>query len=491
VIAPETTYWDIVKTQFRKHRTAVWGLRILVFLFVLATVAPVLATSSPFAIKVGAEGSWEFPWFRDLFNQNRWRGGVDLFFNLTLLFLVPTVLVWFALPRVRRASMTVLSLLLLYCFASVELPDSIVESETGKYVFLPQHLLRQRRPKEDHLDTRRVKLDLILADQKIGRFERKLQGATAQLEAVTEKLATPDLAQDDRWNLEAEKAVAEADLQTGERELRKWRKRKEKAEEAERDPKRQVTAIMPPIGFHHDDNDEERITQPPSFSGWGSSHFLGTDNNGRDVAARMLYGTRISLTIGVLAVAIYCTIGTILGALMGFFGGVVDMLLMRLVEILICFPTLAFIMIIVAVFQTRSIFLIMVAIALIRWTTVARLIRGQFLQERSQDYVAAAQALGIPTRRIVFKHVLPNAIHPMFVAATFGVAAAILVESGLAFLGLGDPEVPSWGQIMLEGRSSQASWLILSPGVAIFLTVTVLNLVGEGLRDALDPKLRQ
>jgi peptide/nickel transport system permease protein len=491
VIAPETTYWEIVKTQFRKHRTAVWGARIVLFLFFLATIAPLLATSSPFAIKIGEKGSWDIPWFRDLLNQNRWRSGVDLFFNLALVFLVPTVLIWFALPRVRRASMAVIFVLFLYCFASIVLPESLVTSEVGKYAFIPQHVLRQKRQKDDHLAARAVTLDRILADQKIARFEKKIEEANALLAAVTGELAEPDLAQDRRWNLDAEKAVAESEYETGRRELRKWREKKARAEQMAADPARQVTAIMPPIGFHHDDNDEERITEGPSISGWGTSHFLGTDNNGRDVAARMLYGTRISLTIGVIAVTIYCTIGTILGALMGYFGGWVDILLMRLVEILICFPTLPFIMIIVAVFQSRSIFLIMVAIAVIRWTTVARLIRGQFLQERAQDYVTAAQAQGIPTRRIVFKHVLPNAIHPMFVAATFGVAAAILVESGLAFLGLGDPEVPSWGQIMLEGRSSQATHLILSPGVAIFLTVTVLNLVGEGLRDALDPKLRQ
>jgi peptide/nickel transport system permease protein len=175
---------------------------------------------------------------------------------------------------------------------------------------------------------------------------------------------------------------------------------------------------------------------------------------------------------------------------MGFFGGWVDMLLMRFVEIMMCFPTLAFILIVVSIFG-KNIFLIIVALAIVSWTAAARLVRGQFLQERAQDYVTAARALGIPTRRIVFKHILPNAIHPVFITATFGVAGAILLEASLAFLGLGDARVPSWGQILLEGRTTQKLWLILSPGVAIFLTVTVLNLVGEGVRDALDPKLRQ
>jgi len=161
------------------------------------------------------------------------------------------------------------------------------------------------------------------------------------------------------------------------------------------------------------------------------------------------------------------------------------------VEIMICFPTLAFILILVAVTGNQSIFMIMFAIGIIGWTGATRLIRAQFLGERNLDYVFAARALGIPRRRIVFRHILPNAIHPIFVTATFGVAAAILLESGLAFLGLGDPNVPSWGQILLQGRETKEVWLIHSPGLAIFFTVTILNLVGEGLRDALDPKLRQ
>ena len=183
-------------------------------------------------------------------------------------------------------------------------------------------------------------------------------------------------------------------------------------------------------------------------------------------------------------------IGTILGSLMGYFGGKVDMLGMRLVEIMMCFPVFAFLLICVSVFETRSIFLVMVIIGLVGWTSVARLVRGQFIAERSLEYVTAARALAIPTRRIVFKHVLPNAIFPVFVSATFGVAAAILTESGLAFLGLGDPTVPSWGQILLQGRETGEWWLIHSPGFAIFFTVTILNILGEGLRDALDPKLR-
>ena len=198
------------------------------------------------------------------------------------------------------------------------------------------------------------------------------------------------------------------------------------------------------------------------------------------------------MTIGVIAVAIYCTIGIIVGSLAGYFGGWIDIAISRVIEIVISFPPLVFLLAVVSFFPHRSIFLIMVAIGVISWPGVARLVRGEFISQRGQDYVTAARGLGIPQRRIIFRHVLPNALTPVLVAATFGVAAAILIESTLSFLGLGDPTASSWGSLLNLGRhNTQASWLILAPGIAIFFTVTAFNLVGEGLRDALDPKLRQ
>jgi peptide/nickel transport system permease protein len=489
VIAPEQTYWDIVKGQFRKNRTAVAALYLTIGLFALAIVAPLLATSSPFYLKT--KDGTEFPWFRDLFDQNRFQGGVDLFFNL-LLVATPFVLLAVRFLPTKRV-LQVSGVVILYVFFCMAGPKDWLEGDVGRIAFYPQHVLRYSYDKRDYLDLQETRLGRILAEQKIDVFERRLGQSRAALAALAaEPLPTlEELTDDARANAEAKKVAAEDQVKSAERELAAWRVKLKELEERAADPAFAYTAVMPPIGYHHDDNDEERIVERPTWSGWGAGHFLGTDRNGRDVLARIIYGTRVSLTIGVIAVAIYCTIGTILGALAGYFGGWVDILIMRLVEIMICFPVFAFILIVVAVTGSKNIFLIMVVIGIVRWTGVTRLIRGQFLTERSLDYVVAAQALGIPARRIVFKHVLPNAIHPMFVAATFGVAAAILLESGLAFLGLGDPTVPSWGQLLLEGRQTGKLWLILSPGVAIFITVTLLNLVGEGLRDALDPKLRQ
>ncbi len=221
------------------------------------------------------------------------------------------------------------------------------------------------------------------------------------------------------------------------------------------------------------------------------AHVLGTDESTRDVTVRILYGIRISLTIGVIAVGIYVFIGILLGATAGYFGGRVDMVIQRMIEIMMSVPSFFVILTIVAFIDHRSIFHIMVILGLIRWTTVARLVRGEFLRLRNLEFVTAAKALGFPEHKIIFAHILPNALGPVLVSATFGVAACILIEASLSFLGLGDLTAPSWGQMIQEGYSTGAWHLILVPGIAIFATVSALNLVGEGLRDALDPRLRQ
>ena len=245
-----------------------------------------------------------------------------------------------------------------------------------------------------------------------------------------------------------------------------------------------LTAVFPPVRYMF------RKTGFKSLSRPSLKHWLGVDESTRDVAVRILYGTRISLTIGIIAVAIYMTIGIILGALAGFYAGKIDIVIQRLIEIVMSIPALIIILVLVAFLEKPSIFHIMLVIGLVRWTGVARLVRGEFYRLRGQDFVTSAIALGYPPRRIIFGHILPNAMGPVLVAATFGVAGAILLESTLSFLGLGDLSAPSWGQTLSEGYSSGAWHLILAPGFAIFITVSLLNLVGEGLRDALDPKMR-
>src|SRR5688572_14373072 len=245
------------------------------------------------------------------------------------------------------------------------------------------------------------------------------------------------------------------------------------------------TALFPWVPYSYRETDPQRSLESPS-----ARHWLGTDTEGRDVFCRMLYGTRISLTIGVVAVFIYVSIGVALGALAGYFGGWVDMLVSRMIEVMITFPSFFLILTLAALIEQRSIFHVMLIIGLTRWTGVARLVRAEFLRQKSLEYVQAALAMGFRRRRVIFLHILPNAIAPALVSATFGIASAILIESSLSFLGVGDLSVASWGETLNTGRVQQKLWLVLAPGAAIFFVVTVFNLVGEGIRDALDPKLR-
>jgi len=223
----------------------------------------------------------------------------------------------------------------------------------------------------------------------------------------------------------------------------------------------------------------------------GTDHLLGTDELGRDVLSRMIWGSRVSLKVGFVAVGIAISIGIMIGALSGFYGGKPDAVLMRFVDIMLAFPTFFLILAVIAIVEP-SISTIMIVIGFTSWMDVSRLVRAEILGLKERDFVLAAKAIGASDFRVIFRHILPNALSPVFVSATFGVAGAILVESGLSFLGLGvQPPDPSWGNILTSGKDyiTVAWWLSVYPGFAILITVLSYNLVGEGLRDALDPRL--
>jgi peptide/nickel transport system permease protein len=242
-----------------------------------------------------------------------------------------------------------------------------------------------------------------------------------------------------------------------------------------------LAAILAPLVCPYDPSviEQESLLMPPS-----AQHWMGTDSLGRDLLSRIIYGARISLSIGLIAVGIAVSLGVILGSCAGFYGRFIDALIMRFSDIMLCFPTFFLILAVVAMLEP-SIFNIMVIIGLTSWMGPARLIRSEILSLREREFIQAARALGVSNLRIISRHLIPNAIGPVLVNATLGIAGAILLESGLSFLGLGvQPPIPSWGNILIEAKSTLgiAWWITVFPGLAILITILGFNFISEGLR---------
>ncbi len=433
------TQWAIAARQFRKRHTAVWGLWGVRALFYLAVFAPVFCAGLPLLWQEPG-GALESPWLAKMFDRLYWANGVDRFFNLLMF----TTVAWWLVKLVVRVAKS-----------DVEARARVRKRAFYWYCGVLVVLAVAQGFKAPLLYS---STDYVDYHDRIARYD-------GEAAALSRGLA--DLAPGSK-----ERDAAEARL-------------------AELEDRSVLFTFIP---FSHREKSPlgtvDRFRGPLERSERGP-HVLGTLEVGEDVLAQLVYGTRISLTVGILAVAIYVTIGLIIGGIAGFFGGWPDLLIMRVIEIILSVPGLFLILTIIALFDNRSIFMIMIAIGIVGWTGIARLVRGEFIRERGKDYVIAARSMGLSAPRILFRHVMPNAVAPVIVSATFGVASAIIVESTLSFLGLGDTNVPSWGQLLNTGFVQKEWHLIIVPGVAIFITVTLLNLVGDGLRDALDPKLRR
>ncbi len=431
----EVTYWTIVWDQFKTNKIAYYGLWMVIGLVLLAVYAPALCLEQPFVISYtdrAGQSVTEYPWVISLLgDRNLFENGVDIFFNLLMVLSPLMAISGFIVSRItatkRRAERMATYQRVIAGWTVTVLAGMVLLT-----------LFPSSQPYKNYVEI-----------YSKGHAQAQLEITKLRLNAARTG-ATIDPAQ-----------IKAIEDQT-------------------------PSGYFPPIPQSFRDSDLSAVLAPMSIN-----HFFGTDDRGRDVFARMLYGTRIGLTIGVVAVSIYIFIGIILGSLAGFFGGWVDVFILRLVEIMICFPSLILIMTLAAFIEKPTIFHIMVIIGVIRWTGTARLTRGEFLKLKNQEFVSAAIASGIPMGRVIFRHVLPNALSPVLVTASFGVASAILLESTLSFLGLGDASAPAWGELINIGRQTDTMSLILLPGLAIFFTVSLFNLVGEGLQDALDPKRRR
>lgn len=249
-----------------------------------------------------------------------------------------------------------------------------------------------------------------------------------------------------------------------------------------------LVAILAPVIAPHD---PQAVAVGPRYAPPSREFLAGTDRLGRDLFSRIIWGSRVSLSVGFVAAGLSVGLGTLVGAIAGYFGGIVDDVLMRICEIMMAIPTFFLLLTVVAIFE-RSMLNIMLVIGLTTWPSAARLVRGQFLSLREMDYVEAAKSVGAKHSRIVFRHILPNTMAPIIVSTTLRVGGAILTESALSFIGLGVSNPPSWGTLLEAGRHTlqMAPWMVMFPGALVFVTVLAYNFVGDGLRDALDPRLK-
>jgi peptide/nickel transport system permease protein len=430
------SYWDLVWGQFIRNKLALLSMIVIVGLFLLAIWAPILANGKPFVWKewvAGADG-----------------GSLRVTYPLWQYMVAPTA----------GISVDYLFNYMFFLTLSAPLICGIV------------WLLSRKRGLKHFQITRRIYLAGVLSTF-VALLPFLAPGTYERTASVEERKTNPELTLVKEFRIFRPARLDKRHYPTDRHKL---------------DASKGEAAIFPPIAQDPITPTVAVLEKPTG------AHILGTDFQGRDVLARMLHGARISLSVGFVAEGIAVLIGVLIGGLAGYYRGWVDIAISRMIEIVICFPSFFLIITVIAFVEDRSIFHVMLIIGLTSWTGIARLVRGEFLKLREQDFVQAARALGCRGSRVMFTHILPNALGPVLVSAAFGVAGAVLTESSLSYLGFGaPPPTPTWGEMISQGKThiEEAWWLLFFPGLTIFLTVTVYNLAGDGLRDAMDPKMRK
>ena len=492
------SYWDLVLRQFKKNRLAVCSIFFVATLFLIAIGAPFLANNRPIVL-MGA--------FPGLYKQNyeEWRLGAHPELMKELQAVADGNAVPADLPqRLKTVQMKFRAM-------ASQLPPDLARSLT-LYLSFYERAVQEARAGDRGLAAQNVlaaekiryEIDVHFSPENMAfRFKEKLyfpildtltpldyffMNLVSQLLLLLLIRRAVSAAWARSWQalviIVILPAVLFGVLRTTHASVFDTMDYKDQLQRGEIESS---LGLFPPIPYGINEGHLGDKYHAPS-----RTYLLGSDGNGRDLLTRMIWGSRISLSVGFVAVAIFVFIGILVGTVAGYFRGWVDIALSRLIEIVICFPAF-FLILAVLAFLQPGLLNIMIVIGITGWTTEARLVRGEFLRLADQEFVLAARALGVSNYRIIFRHILPNGLAPLLVAASFGVASAILIESSLSFLGFGiSIPVPSWGGILNEARENfRFWWITIFPGLAIFSTVTAYNLIGEAVRDAIDPRLKQ
>lgn len=494
-------YWVMVWRQFFKHTLGKFAFVIVIIFCLVGIYAPFLAASKPLVVKY--DGEWFFPLFRYLFYGGYYTKRLDIFFNL-LMFTFPAILLIFSclkqqryLKRITLAFVLVLQVVLFIYFAYGPSRDPAFDPVLSKK---RQEALQTHPLPSWNFDLQYLnaygRLNLILRYQQRYLQQQHLQQYASSYDSKTPFHGLPTLWQEERDNENQEikrlNDILSSDLE--DKESKAYAKasinyildRRNWLESQQALLQYQIMPLFRPFHWEDDAGGSQNLNQLVSF--WELTRV-----NRKDLMAALIFGVRISLVVGLLSVGLALAIGLPIGALAGYYGGTLDIIVSRLLEIWEAMPTFFMLLMIVAITQSKSIFLVIAVIGIFGWTSFSRYLRGEFFKQRNLPYIEACRALGYNDSRIIFSHIFPNAIPPVLTLLPFAIMGAITSEAGLSFLGLGEEGSCSWGVLMDEGRTAFPSeaYLLWPPAILLTVLLVAIAMVGDSLRDALDPKTQR
>lgn len=490
------TYAQVVFENFKKHRLGLASLIVILIFCFVGVYAPILASSKPLVVKY--DGTWYFPLFRYLFFTGFYTKPLDIFFNL-LMFTLPLLFLVYLTVRnqkkIRLVLMLAVLLLQMILFGYFVTSKPVDPAQDPKLNHMRQEALKNQKgvPSFDFdlkYMTPYKKLNLLLNYLQLKNQNDRLSGISVAYQQK-HKMPIPTLWNTNQENQRQKITRLTEELEQNPNDLNaqaslKYIQDKEKwlTEESAKISYR----VMPFIrDFHFEDDAGGEQSLNQELPWWELSR-----TNRKDLVAALIFGVRVSLVVGILAVGLSLIISVPIGAFAGYYGGTFDIIVSRLLEVLEAMPTFFMLLMIIAITQSKSIFLVIAMIGLFGWTGFSRFIRGEFFKQRNLPYVQSCHALGFSDAHIMFSQILPNAVPPLLTLLPFAMMGAITSEAGLSFLGLGEEGSASWGVLMDEGRSAfpGESYLLWPPAILLTVLLVAIALVGDGLRDAIDPKMR-